>query len=320
MSWTLIIFLAAVAAAQVVLACDFEKEGFCAFHNLRNDVFDWKKTSGPTPSKTTGPTTDHTTGTSNGHYLYIEASTPRKKGDNAILESPRITSPGDYCLTFWYHMYGDDIGSLYVRLMGANKIVWQRHLNAGNQWTQARANFKVTAEMIKAGPVSLQFEGITTGDYQGDIAIDDIVYQRKKCPVFPYTLCKGGYHLVGKVCYGLFKDPQDWFVAQARCAATGGFLAEPITQQESDDLKEYLNIQEFGHVWLGGNDLFNEGKLFWSHSGLPITNDVIPGWWKGEPNNAGGKEHCMDLWMGWHGMNDRDCNMKIPFVCQRPNN
>ena len=67
------------------------------------------------------------------------------------------------------------------------------------------------------------------------------------------------------------------FFKQARCAATGGFLAEPITQQESDDLKEYLNIQEFGHVWLGGNDLFNEGKFFWSHSGLPITNDVIPG-------------------------------------------
>ena len=66
------------------------------------------------------------------------------------------------------------------------------------------------------------------------------------------------------------------FFKQARCAATGGFLAEPITQQESDDLKEYLNIQEFGHVWLGGNDLMTEGKWFWSHSGLPITNDVIP--------------------------------------------
>ena len=57
----------------------------------------------------TGPTTDHTTGGQNGHYLYLETSSPSKPGDVAILWSPvQSTSNigGSRCLTFFYHMYG----------------------------------------------------------------------------------------------------------------------------------------------------------------------------------------------------------------------
>lgn len=47
--------------------------------------------------------------------MYIEASAPRKTGDNAVLLSPSFAgSTQPRCLNFWYHMYGADIGAINV--------------------------------------------------------------------------------------------------------------------------------------------------------------------------------------------------------------
>ena len=49
--------------------------------------------------------------------MYVEASSPRKPGDKAVMESPRIPITGDRCyFEFWYHMYGSGIGQLIVNL------------------------------------------------------------------------------------------------------------------------------------------------------------------------------------------------------------
>lgn len=60
----------------------------------------------------TGPTSDHTDG--KGRYIYIEASSPRRLNDTAVIASPTINSDGDYCLSFWYHMYGPHVNTLRV--------------------------------------------------------------------------------------------------------------------------------------------------------------------------------------------------------------
>ena len=49
-----------------------------------------------------------------GHYMYIEASAPRKQGDKARLMSPTYTDNSAICVQFWYHMYGNGIGTLNV--------------------------------------------------------------------------------------------------------------------------------------------------------------------------------------------------------------
>ena len=63
-----------------------------------------------------------------GHYAYIEASRPRVKGQNAILQTPMMRSgiAVGKCLRFWYHMKGKNMGTLKV---GKNSkylgfIVW----------------------------------------------------------------------------------------------------------------------------------------------------------------------------------------------------
>lgn len=52
-----------------------------------------------------------------GSYAFIETSTPRKRGDNAILLSPvmKESRPINQCLQFWYHMYGSSVGALQVK-------------------------------------------------------------------------------------------------------------------------------------------------------------------------------------------------------------
>ena len=98
------------------LFCDFENYNICGYTNDVNADFNWRRNKKDTLTNGTGPSFDHTYQTNEGHYMYIEA-TPQKNGDNALLVSPLIRLDGSSsnaaCLTFWYHMYGKDIGSLF---------------------------------------------------------------------------------------------------------------------------------------------------------------------------------------------------------------
>ena len=51
-----------------------------------------------------------------GHYMYIESSAPRLQGEIAILQTSWLVLNEDKCnVSFWYHMFGDHVGSLEVR-------------------------------------------------------------------------------------------------------------------------------------------------------------------------------------------------------------
>ncbi|KAH3887714.1 hypothetical protein DPMN_011733 [Dreissena polymorpha] len=73
-----------------------------------------------------------------GYYLYIEASAPRQPGDLARITTPSFqnTATGSFCLSFWYHMYGNNIGSLNVYLQdgGSKTNVFTRTGNQVNFW------------------------------------------------------------------------------------------------------------------------------------------------------------------------------------------
>ena len=70
-----------------------------------------------------------------GKYIFIETSSPRVKGDRAVLESDMIDKTTGKCFSFWYHMYGRSIGALkiYIRDISGNKrsVVSIRHLVPG---------------------------------------------------------------------------------------------------------------------------------------------------------------------------------------------
>ena len=67
--------------------------------------------------------------------MYIEASSPRKQGDNAKLV---LSLPGNGelgCLSFYYHMYGDNMGTLNV--FSGNMMVFTESGDHGNIWIRA---------------------------------------------------------------------------------------------------------------------------------------------------------------------------------------
>ncbi|XP_021347692.1 MAM and LDL-receptor class A domain-containing protein 1-like isoform X2 [Mizuhopecten yessoensis] len=100
-------------SGSVNASCDFETD-LCGWtqDTIPADDFDWTLNSGPTASVDTGPSGDHTTGT--GQYVYIEASSPNSSGDVAHLVSPALNAGQSYCLDYWYHMFGANVGTITV--------------------------------------------------------------------------------------------------------------------------------------------------------------------------------------------------------------
>ena len=73
--------------------------------------------------------------------MYIETSSPRGKGDNAKLV---LSVPGYgelACLTFYYHMYGEAMGSLIV--LSGNTAVFSASGDQGNYWRRATRTIRL---------------------------------------------------------------------------------------------------------------------------------------------------------------------------------
>ena len=68
--------------------------------------------------------------------MYIESSYPRKMNDTAVLMSPLMKSTKTCTMRFFYHMYGDHIGTLNVyRKVGNSKsLLWTKSGDNGRQW------------------------------------------------------------------------------------------------------------------------------------------------------------------------------------------
>ena len=69
-----------------------------------------------------------------GDYIYTEASSPRVPGDRFVLSKGPYTSHKTICLTFWYNMYGEGMGSLLLndydstllRIDGDHGDIWRK--------------------------------------------------------------------------------------------------------------------------------------------------------------------------------------------------
>ncbi len=83
--------------------------------------------------------------------MYIEASSPRKQGDNAKI-SRMVTLSGKSCLKFYYHMYGGSMGVLNVKL--SHEVIFSKSGNLENQWHMKQIRLKGTGTKEVYGYVS----------------------------------------------------------------------------------------------------------------------------------------------------------------------
>ena len=141
-----------------------------------NGDYPWTVDAGGTLSSNTGPEVDHTLGTDEGIYLYMEATTG-SQGDTWEIISPCIdlsamTTPG---LDFWYHMAGDDIGTLEIDVLSGTTLTNVFSLSGTQQSTVDDPWQRGTANLIafQGQTIQLVIRGIKGGGFESDIAVDD---------------------------------------------------------------------------------------------------------------------------------------------------
>ena len=126
---------------------------------------------------------DHTLGNAYGVYLYIEGSNPIAPGFRAVLESNLFFPTPSYgvCFDFWYHMYGNGIGSLnvYLNISNTTSLLWTQYGNKGNDWKNAQVT------IFSAKVFRINIEAVRGNDIYSDIAIDDIDFIEKPCNIMP---------------------------------------------------------------------------------------------------------------------------------------
>lgn len=141
--------------------------------------YKWVVKNGSTASFSTGPSKGYG---GSGQYVYTEAS---NSGTNAFLKTPTIdfsnlTNP---TLTFYYHMYGANMGTLTVRYLHDTindtiaVISGQQHTSDTASWTMHYVDLTSYKQM----PGEIQFVGTRGSGFTSDMAIDAIKVDEAIC-------------------------------------------------------------------------------------------------------------------------------------------
>ena len=149
--------------------------------NYVGDDIDWDVFSGSTGSSGTGPSDDVTGG---GKYLYTESSSCYNSTGAVISPIFDVSSLTTPFLTFYYHMYGTDMGTLTVYASTDNgstwTSVWTLSGDQGNSWNETSLNLGAYSGSTA---LLLKFEGVTGSDFTSDMAIDEITLEEAPaCP------------------------------------------------------------------------------------------------------------------------------------------
>ncbi len=89
-----------------------------------------------------------------GSYIYIEASSPRVLGDNAVLKAGLFSNDVNLCFTFHYHMFGSDIGSLSVYQAlnrTEKKLIWTKNSSMDDAWKTAWIDIRSSQKFHVSG-------------------------------------------------------------------------------------------------------------------------------------------------------------------------
>ncbi|XP_020897633.1 MAM domain-containing protein 2 [Exaiptasia diaphana] len=139
--------------------------------------YKWARHKYTTKSSNTGPDGDNTSGY--GHYVYMETSKQNGQGQTAYLKSPALPPSDAHCLTFYYHMYGRDMGSLnvYIQKPKSRKkfLVFTVSGDQGDMWHYQEVAIASTCKY------RVVFEGVRGTSFLSDIALDDILFNDGPC-------------------------------------------------------------------------------------------------------------------------------------------
>ncbi|KAF1378036.1 hypothetical protein PFLUV_G00185420 [Perca fluviatilis] len=162
------------------LTCTFE-QGMCFWRQQYDDDGDWIRTRGATFPPLSGPSGDHTLNDSSGFYIVTPLSPGQWLKSFRIYSLPLTpATPPAACLSFWYHMFGEDVYRLRVLLsQPAVTVLFQRDGNYGDRWNYGQVTLNLTTES------TVVFEALKKGGMRNDIALDDITLTSDPCGPAP---------------------------------------------------------------------------------------------------------------------------------------
>jgi hypothetical protein len=109
--------------------------------------------------------------------------------------------------------------------------------------------------------------------------------------------------------------PKSWFNARETCITQGGDLATIADADENYHITTHIVAPA---IWIGLNDISNEGSFVWADGGTSSYSDFGPS----QPDNYLEKEHCIQI-VDWTAAglrvfwNDEDCTTTATFLCAK---
>lgn len=112
-----------------------------------------------------------------GYYAYTESLDYSTYNDESFFVSGVIVPSTNQCLSFWYHMYGEDINTLTVFQMNSEHTIalWSKSNDQGNKW------YFQSSALKNIGPYQIVFKASRGNGYRSDIAVDDILISNSAC-------------------------------------------------------------------------------------------------------------------------------------------
>ena len=110
-------------------------------------------------------------------------------------------------------------------------------------------------------------------------------------------------------CYLVGDAAASWREGRDFCQSWGGALAQVGSREENALLSEHADLD----VWLGANDLDQEGTFRWLDGS---SLDDAP-WGPGQPDNYDNREDCVELRAIDDNWNDAPCTSIKPPLCER---
>ncbi|XP_070773322.1 enteropeptidase [Enoplosus armatus] len=168
------------------LTCTFE-QGMCLWRQEQDDDGDWIRTRRSTFPLLSGPSVDQTLGNSSGFYIVTPRSPGQWLKSFKIHSLPLTPSTQPMCLSFWYHMFGEDVHRLTVLLLRPSPsqsephvtVAFQRDGNYGDNWNYGQVTLNLMTE------TTVVFEALKKGGMRNDIALDNITLTSDACGPAP---------------------------------------------------------------------------------------------------------------------------------------
>ena len=122
--------------------------------------------------------------------------------------------------------------------------------------------------------------------------------------------CENGWEKHGTHCYLWVTENRNWTDAEGFCQKKGGHLASVASDETMGFVLLGAHKRGLNDVWLGGNDIAQEGEWSWTD----CTPWDVDFWAPGQPSTDG---HCLHYSKPTYPWNDRSCNGLSAFACER---